>query len=401
MVAMLLGVLVGASGMRVGTARVDITPTDPLPLGGYTERKDALAEPGGEPLFARAVAFREGTTSVVVVASDMLTTPDSLVREVAARLPAGTHLFLSATHTHSAPDSQMLNDRMTLKVPGIANYKRSQLEWTAERLAQAARLALASATQPVGEVDVWERHVPANRPRRRFGVPDDMLTCVLPGTGDPWIAHFAAHAVVYGPDSRTTNGDWPSHLGYQLRAVAVLPGAIGDVSPIADGPTGAARMEAFLGRFAGLDLALGRRTVWRAGDPMVWVEQPIALAAVKPHPTFGSAYGVPDVLAQMVVTKFAPTQAAIRAFRVGKLAVVGVPGEPTGQIGRRIRDAGRRLGFGAVLVVSHVDGWIGYILEPADYARGGYEATLSFHGPDTGERVVEAGVAALRRLARP
>lgn len=399
MVAILLGMLMGSSGLCVGTARVDITPTEPLPLGGYTDRGSALLEPGGEPLFARAVAFRNGPLQVVVVASDMLTTPDSLVREVAARVPKGIHLFLSATHTHSAPDSQMLNDKMTLNVPGIANYKRSQLEWTAERLAQAVVAALRDAVRPANDIALWERHVRANRPRRAFGEPDDMLTLVAPAVGDPWLAHYAAHAVVHGSERMTTSGDWPAHLGAMLRSAAVLPGAIGDVSPIADGPSGDVRMEGFLGRFAALDTAAGRRTVWQPGDLFGWIEQPIALGAVKPHPTFATAYGVPDALAQIVVNRFAPREAAIRAFRLGKLAIIGVPGEPTGAIGRRIRDAGRRLGFEAVLVVSHVDGWIGYILEPADYGRGGYEATLSFHGPETGERVVEAATAALALLA--
>ena len=308
MVAIILGMLIGSSGLCVGTARVDITPVEPLPLGGYIDRGSALLEPGGEPLFARAVAFRNGPLAVVVVASDMLTTPDSLVREVAARLPKGTHLFLSATHTHCAPDSQMLNDKMTLNVPGIANYKRSQLEWTADRLAQAAKLALADAVRPVGQIALWERHVRANRPRRAFGEPDDMLTLLLPPSGDPWIAHYAAHPVVYGSERMTTSGDWPTQLSTMLHAAALLPGAIGDVSPKTDGTTGEARMGSFLAPFANLDTAGGRTQIWSAGDPFAWVEQAIALGPVKPHPTFASAYRVPDALAQIVVTRFAPKE---------------------------------------------------------------------------------------------
>jgi hypothetical protein len=42
---------------------------------------------------------------------------------------------------------------------------------------------------------------------------------------------------------------------------------------------------------------------------------------------------------------------------------------------------------------------MGYILDAQDYARGGYEATLSFYGPSEGDHVVDAAVKCLRDLA--
>lgn len=44
---------------------------------------------------------------------------------------------------------------------------------------------------------------------------------------------------------------------------------------------------------------------------------------------------------------------------------------------------------------------MGYILAPEDYDRGGYEATLAFHGREIGPRVVEAAKLALEKLAFP
>gem|GEM_PF-6755255 len=48
-----------------------------------------------------------------------------------------------------------------------------------------------------------------------------------------------------------------------------------------------------------------------------------------------------------------------------------------------------------MLVLSHVGGWIGYILEPEDYDRGGYESQLAFHGRYASERVFDAARRAL------
>jgi hypothetical protein len=148
---------------------------------------------------------------------------------------------------------------------------------------------------------------------------------------------------------------------------------------------------------------LGKSDTYLAsqGDSPSWTEEPISLGRVSPHPEFGSEYGIPQAFAETLARQFAVTEAQVVAFRWGKLAVVGIPGEPTSELGRRIRDFGKNLGFRVVLPVSHVNGWIGYILTPEDYDRGGYEATLSFHGRETGLRVVEAAQRALKRLAQP
>ncbi len=134
---------------------------------------------------------------------------------------------------------------------------------------------------------------------------------------------------------------------------------------------------------------------------MDFVSTDIALDPPTPHPNFAKTNGIPDALALSLVQKFAPPAASVSAFRIGKLAVVGIPGEPTAELGRKIEQIGRREGFTWTLVVSHVNGWIGYILMPPDYDRGGYEAELSFNGRLTAERVIQASEAAIHRLAHP
>jgi neutral ceramidase len=88
----------------------------------------------------------------------------------------------------------------------------------------------------------------------------------------------------------------------------------------------------------------------------------------------------------------------IQAVRIGDLAIVGIPGEPTSVLGNQIKAAGLKMGFKTVLVCSHVNGWMGYVLDPADYDQGEYEATLSFYGREEGPKLVKAAVAALGKL---
>jgi hypothetical protein len=374
-----------------------INPPENLPLGGYTERHGRIMQPGGDNLHCRVTLLKCGTTRLALVSVEMLTIPESLRREVDRRLPPGWTLFLTATHTHCAPDSQMLNDRMTFAIPGIATFRPSKLTWYADHIAQDVVSTLKTSAMPVGPVSIAISHADANRPRRKFGLPDQTYSVVRGANVVLW-AHYSAHATFYDADENQTREDWPGALSADLKAPTLI-GAIGDVSPKAAGATPREKIANFV------DTLLKARPVqvidvWRPGDTFAVVRQPIVLGPPIPHPTFAKVYGVPPSIADVLVKKFAADSASITAFRIGKVAVVGVPGEPSSHLGRSIRDFGRTLGFASVLVVSHVNGWIGYLLGPEDYDRGGYEATLNFYGRDEGLKVVAAADQALDRLVR-
>jgi neutral ceramidase len=382
--------------LTVRRAELDITPPALLQMGGYTERGDALAEPGGEPLMARAVVVESHEGRLAVVSFDGLTVPEGLREAVQARLPKSLSLWLVATHTHCAPDTQMLNPRMTLRVPGIAPFNRRWLDWTAGRLATVAMAANWAPPTSVGRWTLKTPRVVANRGRRPDAVPDQ-TAWLIEADGRPVLAAYAAHATLFEQDWRRWSGDWPGLLAARVGA-PVVPAAIGDASPAADGDGPVEKRERMVEKLqvawnlAG-KTALGSRSIhFCVSSSRVVLGQPV------PHPEFPDRYQVPLNLAQLAVGRFAPPGAEVSALRLGSLAVVGVPGEPTAAVARRIQAEAKRVCFPHCLVVSHVNGWIGYILEPEDYDRGGYEATLSFNGRETGLRVIEAAARALRAL---
>lgn len=392
---MILPLIAALGAFSVQRAEVDLTPPELLPLGGYTARGGKLAQPGGEPLSARVAILTHGGGRVALVSVEILTIPESLYSEIQRRLDPNLPLFIVATHTHCAPDSQMLNNRMTFSIPGIAGYKPRWLEWYAERIAGAVKTA-AEAELEFGDPSYAIGAVNLNRGRRKFAQPDPYVT-EFRMQGAPVFTAYAAHATFHDSERLTTSGDWPGRVARRREAL-VFPGAIGDVSPALDGANADDRIAAFA-KVIDDKMAQSSERDLPHGE-LRFVREPIALDKPSPHPEFAKTNGIPDVLAQSLVDKFAPPTASITAFRIGKLAVVGVPGEPTSHIGRRIRDAGRNLGFDWVVVCSHVNGWMGYILDAGDYQRGGYEATLAMHGVQAGDRVAEAGIEALRKLAR-
>lgn len=388
-----LAVISSAPHLEVRKAMLDITPPEPLPLGGYTERGGKLFEPGGDHLFARALALSDGKLRIVILSAEMLTIPESLRKSVQSRLPADVKLFLSATHTHCAPDSQMLNDRMTLGIPGIANYKRRWLDWYSQRLANCALTALRSKPVVVADpLTIAQAEIKATHARRPGDRPDWTLSRVSLGFS-PLIYQYAAHPIFYSSSEMKLRGDWPS--AFMVDGSIVLQGALGDVSPNLTKEEPKDQI-ARLHQMA-ID-GLSRQKERPLGFGLGWAEEPIQLDAKKPHPDFAKEYKIPQALAQIAVNQFAPNAASVCLVRLGDLAIVGVPGEPTSALGRAIQAKGYAAGFKHVLVCSHVNGWIGYILEPADYDSGGYEATLSLHGRETGDRLVEACARAFERI---
>ncbi|MCG9894118.1 MAG: hypothetical protein MH204_01420, partial [Fimbriimonadaceae bacterium] len=126
--------LLGTAGTTAAWSEFALIPRAGLPLGGYTERGEAISSFGPRPLVGRVLVLRGGARPLVMAALELLTIPESLLREVRARLPADLDLVLVATHTHHSADSQMLNDRMTFRIPGIAPYRSRELDSFADRI---------------------------------------------------------------------------------------------------------------------------------------------------------------------------------------------------------------------------------------------------------------------------
>ncbi|MCH8978524.1 MAG: hypothetical protein IH945_04690 [Armatimonadetes bacterium] len=391
-----IAALLAVQPLTFRTSEIDVTPPEPLPLGGYTARNGANFEPGGDKLFARTLLLEAGGGRVAIVSLESLTIPASLAREVAKRLPADMRLMLVATHTHSAPDSQMLNDRMTFKVPGIASFSRRWLGWYADRIAEGVASAAMADPKNGAELRLAWADVAANRARRDGATPGKAATWAL-FRRKPVLTVYAAHGTVLDETRMTLSGDWPGAYSAAVGGL-VLPGPIGDVSPDVEGDDSVGNLASMVERLKS-GLAEARvMDMWGSDSVLVFVQEAIELDPAVPHPEFAEAYGAASPLDQVLVSRFAPKRAQVTVVLLGRLLLIGIPGEPTSDVGRKVQVMARSMGFPHSVVISHCNGWIGYILEPDDYDRGGYEATLSFNGRGTAVKVQEAVARALKNL---
>lgn len=98
----------GAAGFRVGFAMADITPDEPVPLGGYSRSDLRISQGFISRLYASCLAVTDGEGETVLLFSmDQHNAhhTDEIRKAVskATGVPA-EHIVISMTHTHSAPD---------------------------------------------------------------------------------------------------------------------------------------------------------------------------------------------------------------------------------------------------------------------------------------------------------
>ncbi|MFN4032917.1 MAG: neutral/alkaline non-lysosomal ceramidase N-terminal domain-containing protein [Fimbriimonadales bacterium] len=401
--------------LKAGAAKVDITPDLTkirIQLGGYGARLNMPPRGVHDPIYARALAIELGSQQAVIVALDHLLIPGSLTRRVleATGLQA-EQLFMSASHTHCAPDSMGLNERMRFPLPGVGTFLPEFLQFTTERVAQAvqaARRALKPAALRLNAAEL--PNLNRNRRGRRLVDPTMSVALLEDMRGRPIAALvvYAAHPTIYPHTMMEVSAEFPGVLQHMVererRGVVALylNGAQGDVSPVADeGADDHDRVQRYGAQLARHALRLLRDA--QPAAPNLRMRQTVArLPEPQPHPEFmqsaGREYKVPEALLKQLASQVVPPSAPISALALGNLLLVGFPGEPISSLGLQTRELGREAGMRYVAPVALVNEWIGYILTRHEYIKGGYEATVSFNGPDAGEAVMQAVREATRTM---
>jgi Neutral/alkaline non-lysosomal ceramidase, N-terminal len=142
------------STLALGTAKVDITPTWPVPLAGFAGRV-GKCRGVSFPLHARMLFFEQRydagqTRSALLVSADLIWWGPELVESLRRRLAKrwgieAPFFILHATHTHSGPQT---THRFS---PALGEADPRYLTWLEERLLQGIALATANVEPVVVE----------------------------------------------------------------------------------------------------------------------------------------------------------------------------------------------------------------------------------------------------------
>lgn len=412
----------GHGPLRFAFAKREITPLPGEPLAGYGERwwKGETCTGATDKLWARALGLAAGDQVVCILGLDLLcVTRDLRERALAAlakksRLSPDSVLF-SATHTHSGPGgySPELFARPFLGAPCEASRDRI-VAAIAESVDEATR-PLLEGRGDVGHLSVYRQDAPKLVRNRLLGTdtsvdPSATLIRLESAGGNEWrrspnvlAVSFGAHATTHGPRESAANGDYPGRLVATLSGPRppshVLPrdealflaGAVGSQAPRGDDPDGGDPAQAFA-RSLLLEL-------WRLSDPDVALARTgdVDLAAFEaeidlPHasPRIGPVRVSPVLAGSQI-----PSTASLRFLRLGPLVIAAAPGDLSGELSLRAKQALE--GPGRVLLpISFSGDYHGYFLPEERAQLPGYEPAMMWHGPEGGELILDALVTGSR-----
>lgn len=199
--------------MHLGTAKIDITPTFPVPLAGFADRqKFGPASEASQRLYARVFLFRpedRRSSDSLLVSADLIWWGSERVPRLKERLAAlygiaEEHILLHATHTHSGPQP---SERFTAPL-GICDPV--YVQWLEDRVVQGVSTALAQMEPIRIEKGTGQCRIGINRRVRTEdgtelspnddGVSDPELNVIAFRRPDQSVkavlVHYACHPVI-------------------------------------------------------------------------------------------------------------------------------------------------------------------------------------------------------------
>ena len=433
--------------LKMGCAKIDVTPDFPVFLRGYGARKQktTLVE---EPIEIGVIALEQDGKKVLMITADNIGIHVEECREITERIRKEfgigyPDVMISGSHTHFAPgfsafavsfpegelaqgvypaDTQYFEfwygklriavraalddmepvtlDYVVIPVSGIAFNRRTVKK--SDGLVKTNYLLPPNLDDfdfsPIDEKFYVWRFRKANRPKAILG-------------------RYSCHPVTGGAEYYGISADYP---GYFKRCVQdefgcpgfFLLGTAGDVVPMRR--NGQSRRD--LGEVLARTIRLNELNFRKADDFVLetgnftvpgtlvriadhaTMEQDFqaALADAKkyPHeyrPEFGAAAG-----RYLIARRFASKEfdIPIQLLRLGRHVIVGLPFEVLTAIGLELRAA-----CPEAVIASITGGYESYLPLASDFPKGGYETDNGANfAPETGNRVLEGCIAAVKKF---
>lgn len=429
---------------RVGAARVDITPKDGTPLGGYYRFRGSAGVL--DPLYAKTMVMEKDGTHAVIIVLDLSGTVRPIV-EAARKLIQqqcgieGDHVLISGTHTHTGPQQprgSMMDEITKVNSPAGVSYTSMLPVWIADSVKQAkANLVPVKSSVTTGRAEgisfnrrilregqkeaIWQpqKLTPQDRPA---GPVDPEVGVLVFEAGDKPVAsllNFAMHPTSVGGGVKIS-ADYP---GVFTRLVSERHGAE-MVSIFANGTCGNINHTDYMTGKRRSTLELG--TVLADAVDVAWpslkaaatfaprirselvtlkrrsyTDEQIAkakdMAANIATKNFGTVPMAETVcILETLDKKDKPLLAEVQVIAFSDdVAVVALPGEIFVELGLALKKASP---FKHTFIAELSNGSIGYIPNKEAYPQGNYEIVSARAEAGCGEKLIETALKLLSEV---
>jgi hypothetical protein len=400
------------NNLRAGLSKIDITPSIPVKLYGYSSRK-SYSEGVHDSLYARAVVFENDGRKLVMISTDV----GSFGAEVSPVIRKNiiekfnlkeSELFLTAIHSHSAPVlsvNRETGDPSNISYTELLNQKLLALVDEAFKNMVPVHTGIGAGSSPVGSN---RREMSSDGSiilgRNPYGPTDkEVLVMKLQNSdGKPVgaIYDYATHATSLGPQNLMISGDV---LGISAQFVEkilgnnvispIFAGASGNIDPWYRVLPGFNSEPGWIPETVLLGTLLGEETVTvfrniketKPGGKISTLMETIDCSRKKSTDNVKSTpENDPPAIPVNII-----------AARIGDVAFVGFNVEMLTEVGMAIK-AGSP--FKYTFVITHCNGYSGYLPPAHLYKEGGYEVNSSPFEIGSAEIVVKRALRMLYDL---
>jgi len=236
--------------VRMGVARINITPEEPVPMTGYASRTEPFTGVH-DSLFASALYFESPDKALLLITADLIGYSSQFIEETRKKISAETglvpeHIIISAVHNHGAPVSKAYEREVPETVERYV--KDLQLKFIAISVQASESLNPVKMGTAKGHCElninrraefadggIWlgrASHKPCDHEVSvvRFDDLEDRPLAVL--------INWPCHATTSGPGNTQITGDWPGAAARYFNGqagdgvvVAITAGAAGLAPP--------------------------------------------------------------------------------------------------------------------------------------------------------------------------
>lgn len=388
--------------MLAGFAKMDIAPKIgdnglgedgfPVKLAGYSDGQFAVGI--HDSIYAKAIALEIGGQQVVLVTSDLLLMPETVVSIVASNLQDKidrNRIFFGATHTHSAPGHY---------APGFVGelstgeFHQNRVAWLAERFTRLINTALADLRPAQMATDHFQRpDLIRNRiigDTGRLNPNMDLVAFQRDDGKKAVIGVFSAHPTSIATWNNLISGDYPGYYQRWLEAHGY------DLALFFAGTMGSQSNQGQGERFEKVRY-IGEALAKEASDRLANVitdslTQMSLIAAPVDIPELQAFYISQNRrLAPWLGHKLIPNgnRALIQGLRLNRLVWITMPYELSAEYGIDLKNALTSAGYESILT-SFNGQYLGYIVPSKYYRYDTYEARLmGWYGPGMGDYLME------------